>query len=30
MDSTAATRTFDLKPEPLDDALRDVARLLRA
>lgn len=30
MDSTAATRVFGLKPEPLDDALRDAARLLRA
>ncbi|WP_157756880.1 NAD-dependent epimerase [Plantactinospora sp. KBS50] len=30
MDSTAATETFGLKPEPLDDALREAARLLRA
>jgi len=30
MDSTAATETFGLTPEPFDDALREAARLLRA
>jgi nucleoside-diphosphate-sugar epimerase len=29
LDSSAATATFDLKPEPLDEALRDTARRLR-
>ena len=30
LDSTAATETFGLKPEPIDQALRETARLLRA
>ncbi|MGA3539040.1 hypothetical protein ACK8GE_07065 [Micromonosporaceae bacterium DT194] len=30
MDSTAATETFGLTPEPFDDALREAAQLLRA
>ena len=30
MDSTAATETFGLTPEPFDDALRESAQLLRA
>lgn len=29
MDSSAATRTFGLRAEPFDDALRETARLLR-
>ena len=29
MDSTAATETFGLEPEPIDDALRETAGLLR-
>ena len=30
LDSSAATATFGLKPEPIDDALREAARLLRS
>lgn len=30
LDSSAATATFGLKPEPIDDALHETARLLRA
>jgi nucleoside-diphosphate-sugar epimerase len=30
LDSSAATETFGLKPEPIDEALRETARLLRA
>ena len=30
LDSTAATETFGLKPEPIDEALRETAELLRS
>jgi hypothetical protein len=30
LDSSEATRTFGLKPEPIDEALRETAQLLRA
>jgi nucleoside-diphosphate-sugar epimerase len=30
LDSSEATRTFGLKPEPIDDALRETAKLLRS
>lgn len=30
MDSTAITQTFSLKPQPLDDALREAAQLARS
>ena len=29
-DSTAITQTFGLKPQPIDDALREAAQLLRS
>ena len=28
-DSTAITQTFGLKPQPIDDALREAAQLVR-
>jgi hypothetical protein len=30
LDSSATAKTFGLKPEPIDEALRESARLLRA